>query len=180
VRALIRFVSRGEYGLREVPPLIKEVIRGDYWKGRRVPFRSFVDFVTSPPLDGLGADVATIKRLCGADAEALDLLDQALTGRQGKRPDLGNNVPEVVGRPEGNTVQKALRRLRKDRPDLHARVLSGELTPHGAMIEAGFRPRTLTVPLTVEGLGSAICRHLSPEQWAALVQLVEATMKVKR
>src|SRR6266446_1968274 len=29
---------------------------------------------------------------------------------------LGNNVPKV-GRPEGNTTAKALRRLRKDRPD---------------------------------------------------------------
>lgn len=29
-----------------------------------------------------------------------------------------------------------LRRLRKDRPDLHQRVLTGELSPHGAMLQA--------------------------------------------
>ncbi len=52
---------------------------------------------------------------------------------------------EKVTRPEGNTAAKALRRLRKERPDLHARVLAEELSPHAAMHEAGFRRRTLTV-----------------------------------
>lgn len=40
-------------------------------------------------------------------------------------------------RPDGNTVSYALRRLRKDRPDIHARVLAGEITAHAGMIEAG-------------------------------------------
>lgn len=44
-------------------------------------------------------------------------------------------------KPTGNSVAKALRRLRKDRPDIHARVLMGELSPHGGMIDAGFRKR---------------------------------------
>jgi hypothetical protein len=35
-----------------------------------------------------------------------------------------------------------MRRLRKDRPDTHARVLAGEITPHAGMIEAGFRKKT--------------------------------------
>jgi hypothetical protein len=35
-----------------------------------------------------------------------------------------------------------MRRLRKDRPDIHARVLAGELTPHAGMIEAGLRKKT--------------------------------------
>ena len=42
-------------------------------------------------------------------------------------------------RPSGTSSEYALRRLRKDRPDIHARVLAGELTPHGGMVEAGFR-----------------------------------------
>ncbi len=43
--------------------------------------------------------------------------------------------------PSGHSCERALRRLRKDRPDLHARVLSDELSPHAAMVEAGFRRR---------------------------------------
>jgi hypothetical protein len=45
------------------------------------------------------------------------------------------------GRPSGNSRAAFLRRLRKDRPDIHARVLAGELSPHAGMIEAGFRKR---------------------------------------
>jgi hypothetical protein len=79
-----------------------------------------------------------LKRICAEDKEALDMLDQATKRRQGERTDLGNNVPKVKGqgRPEGNTAAKALRRLRKDRPDLHARVLGGDLSPHAAAVEA--------------------------------------------
>ena len=44
-------------------------------------------------------------------------------------------------RPSGNSRAAFLRRLRKDRPDIHARVLAGELSPHAGMIEAGFRKK---------------------------------------
>ena len=37
--------------------------------------------------------------------------------------------------------RRLLRRLRKDRPDIHARVLAGELSPHGGMVAAGFRKK---------------------------------------
>jgi len=43
--------------------------------------------------------------------------------------------------PVGNSRAYALRRLRKDRPDIHARVLAGELTPHAGMTEAGLRKK---------------------------------------
>lgn len=51
-----------------------------------------------------------------------------------------DNVNKVV-RPDGNARQQALRRLRKSRPDLHKRVLGGELSAHAAMVEAGFRKK---------------------------------------
>lgn len=51
-------------------------------------------------------------------------------------------------------------KLRKDRPDLHAQVLAGELSPHAAMVEAGFRKRTITVPLE-PGAAATLRRHCS-------------------
>jgi hypothetical protein len=41
--------------------------------------------------------------------------------------------------PTGNSVSYALQKLRDERPDLHSRVLAGELTANAAMVEAGFR-----------------------------------------
>ena len=44
-------------------------------------------------------------------------------------------------RPDGTSAAAFHRRLAKDRPDIHTRVLAGELTPHAGMIEAGFRKK---------------------------------------
>jgi len=52
--------------------------------------------------------------------------------------------------PTGNARQYALRRLKKSRPDLHARVLAGELSPNKAMVEAGFRRKMIQVPFDPE------------------------------
>jgi hypothetical protein len=85
------------------------------------------------------------KNLCRDNTEALDALDKATTGRQGERTDPVNNVNEVSEeRPVGNSNTYALRKLRRDRPDLHRSVLDEEITPHAAMVEAGFRPRSAT------------------------------------
>jgi hypothetical protein len=74
------------------------------------------------------------------DQQDRDNQDQS---QQGRRSDLvddtSGNINEVERRPTGTSVEAALRRLRKARPDLHARVLAGELSAHAAMIEAGFR-----------------------------------------
>jgi hypothetical protein len=48
-----------------------------------------------------------------------------------------HGVHDHKERPAGNSVAAALRRLHKDRPDIHARVLAGEITAHAGMVEAG-------------------------------------------
>jgi len=87
-------------------------------------------------------------RVCRDTPHALDAVDRALQDgqRPGARADLVDNVNEVH-RPDGNATSAALRRLRKDRPDLHALVLEEQLSAHAAMVQAGFRPRTATIRL---------------------------------
>jgi hypothetical protein len=53
----------------------------------------------------------------------------------------GDRVVNTSGRPVGNSRAYALRRLRDQRPDIHARVLAGEISPHAGTVEAGFRKR---------------------------------------
>lgn len=178
VEALGSSLRRTGNGLEAVPGLVKEVLREEAWRefvtprGELVRHERFIDFVTTPPTKGLGASVDLIKRLVEPDPEAADLLDQALAGRQGKRTDLGNIVPEV-GRPEGNTRAKALRRLRKDKPELHADVLAGRLSAHSAMVQAGFRPKTVSVPVSrPDSIAAALRRHLSPDDIARLIKLL--------
>jgi hypothetical protein len=72
-------VKDGWLGLEDVPDLIKKILRESLWRerviqktGELVRFESFVDFVKTKPLEGLGADVSMLQRMCGSDIEALD------------------------------------------------------------------------------------------------------------
>jgi hypothetical protein len=102
----------------------------------------------------------------------VDRLDQMNPSRQGERTDLVNIVNEVQ-RPQGNSTAQALRRLRKDRKDLHARVLAGELTPHAAMIEAGFRKKWVQLPPDVPGAVQALRRHFDESQIKEIVRKLQ-------
>ncbi|MDP9356862.1 MAG: hypothetical protein M3Q71_24545 [Chloroflexota bacterium] len=68
----------------------------------------------------------------------MDLIDQATQNPHGVHV---GDVDNVNIRPDGNDPQYALRKLRKDRPDLHAEVIAGRKSPHGAMVEAGSHAR---------------------------------------
>ena len=178
VESLGSAIRSGEHGLSTVPDLLKRILREGSWRefttrrGEHVEHDRFERFVVTPPLQGIGATVDLVRQVIAHDTEAVDLLDQVLQGVQGKRSDLGNNIPEV-GRPEGTSKAKALRRLRKDAPELHTKVIAGDLSAHAAMVQAGFRPRTATVPIEdTERLAAALRRHLDADQLARLIALL--------
>jgi hypothetical protein len=84
------------------------------------------------------------------DLDDKDRRDQRPAGRPAKAESLYNNETDIQDykAPTGTSAAAALRRLRKDRPDIHARVLAGEITPHAGMVEAGFRKRAERKPLS--------------------------------
>jgi len=183
VAALIDTLRRGGSALESVPHQIKQILRDETWRhfvtrlGKEVRHERFADFVTTPPLAGLGADIALVRRLVADDVEALDLLDQALLdgSRQGKRNDLVNNINEVTERPMGTSRDYALRKLRKDAPELHAEVLAGRLSAHAAMVKAGFRPPTFTVRADSPQSVAATLRRRLPRE--ALVEIARLLME---
>lgn len=176
VDALGSALHRLDNGLGSVPGLLRRVLTEESWRifmtprGEVVEHDRFAEFVTTPPTKGLGASVELVRRIVADDVETLDLLDQALVGGQGERSDLVDNVNEVK-RPTGNSTDQALRRLRKDAPELHAEVLAGNLTAHAAMVRAGLRPRTATVRLDdPAAIARTLRKQLDPETLAALLQ----------
>jgi hypothetical protein len=78
------------------------------------------------------------------EMQRINAQDQAnkAASQQGQRTDLVDNdqtnINEVESRPTGTSTAAALRRLRKDRPDIHARVLAGALSQR--FIDAGKFP----------------------------------------
>jgi hypothetical protein len=165
-----------------------------YADGSVVKFGSFAKFVTSTK--GLNTTPVRIRSLIASDIELLDKLDQALGSHQGERRDLAaahgrervnvsiappdgalhvdaddgnivdpvNEVPDL--RPTGTSRQAALRRLRKDAPEYHAKVIAGEMSANRAMIDSGLRPpppkvrvqKTASVPEIAAVLRSQLTR----------------------
>src|SRR5205809_2119483 len=84
--ALFSAVHSGEHGLDTVPKLIKRGLQEKVWGERFVRtkqqhfdgFRTFAEYVTATPPEGLGASVQLVQRLVADDPEASDLLDRAL------------------------------------------------------------------------------------------------------
>lgn len=153
IRRVEQAVRHGGDTLEQLPGLLVRIIKEGMWRGyvvdptgEEVTFSSFEEFVTTNIPQGMGTTVQRLKHLCRDEPVALDAIDQVCRGKPGKRWDSRtsdpNNVDNVNSiRPTGNSRDAALRRLRDQRPDLHRRVLAGELSPHAAMIEAGFRKR---------------------------------------
>ncbi|MEU1418361.1 hypothetical protein [Kitasatospora sp. NPDC005751] len=177
VEALSSALDRGGSGLDNAPELLRRLLTDGSWRsfvtvrGELVEYERLADFVTTPPLKGLGATVALVRRVVDDDPVALDLLDQALQVQHGgdrSKVDIIN-----LAQPDGTSRAAALRRLRKDTPELHAEVLAGRLSAHAAMIQAGFRRRTVSVPVDdAEATARALRKHLTPDALAALAHLL--------
>lgn len=180
VEALGSSLRSGDHGLKAVPGLVKRVLAENAWRsfvtqrGELVEYDHFEEFVATPPLKGLGASLDLVRTLVRGDPVALDLFDSATKGQQGRRTDLLDNIQEVANAaPAGTSREAGLRRLRKDRPDLHAEVLAGAISTHAAMIKAGFRRRSMTVPVDKpENTAKALRRNLEPDQIKELVKLL--------
>lgn len=179
VDALSSALDSGGHGLSNVPALLKRLLAEEGWRefetvrGEVVRHERFVDFVAAPPLKGLGAEISLIKRIVADDREAVDLLDRVLQGEHGgDRSKLDNiQLASPSSAPTGTSQARALRRLRKDAPELHAEVIAGRLSAHAAMVKAGFRTRTISVPVErPDRVAAALRRHMTQEQLEELVR----------
>jgi len=127
------------------------------------------------------SDAVSLDYVRALTYQRADEQDRANPSRQGQRTDLvddKNNGVNEVERPTGNSTAAALRRLRKDRPDIHARVLAGELTANAGMNEAGFRKprksRKQTAFERAKGMLARLMPELSANERAHLVWMLHS------
>jgi hypothetical protein len=179
VEALSSSLTHGGTALGTVPKALRRLLEEGAWRefvtsrGEHVQHERFADFVTTRPLKGLGSDVDLVRRIVADDTEAFDLLDQALQNPVGSHRDSDNITISDTAGGRGASRQYALRRLRKDSPELHSDVLAGRLSAHAAMVQAGFRPKTLSVPVTrPEAVAKALLKYMSAEDIAKLIAVL--------
>jgi hypothetical protein len=196
---------RNSSSVENLPGLVKQVIAEEMWRehlfaktGEVFHFDNFKDFVETHAPDGLGIKVETLLRLCRDDAEALDMIDQALRDEstQGYRSNLnrGNFVDnihevssgdinsispvEIKGRPTGTPRQAGLRKLRAHAENnetiakLRDKVLIGEMSVNKALIEAGLRAERFTVTKDPEKAAQALRKSFNKEELEKLVALL--------
>lgn len=172
VETLGSSLKHGGSALSDVPDLLKRVLAENAWRefvtrrGEHVAHSRFADFVTTPPLKGLGSDIALVERIVAADDEAAELLRDALKEKPGPKSSR-NNITRTVS---GTGRSYSLQRLHKDAPELHDEVLAGNLSAHAAMVQAGFRPKTISVPVTrPDAVARALLKYMSADDIAQLI-----------
>lgn len=191
IAGILYYAIRDGKAIDDIPGLVKRIISGEMWKellvketGEVVNFKSFIDFVTTQPPEGLGTTLDTIKRLGSHDTEMLALVDGATKRKHGNttspRDAQGQYIPifdniqdwSIPKAPTGTSRQAGLRRIAKSRPDLHTRILSHEISVNAAMVEAGFRPKTLTIPIDPKRAAEVIKRQFSQDQISQLIEFL--------
>jgi len=179
-------ISRGDHLITQLPKTLRAVCGENEWgaqmwrqridkdTGQVYTFERFEDFVKTKPTAGIGASMKMLRDICREDPVALDLMDQAV-----QRPHGGTRVKMLNQQlePETGTEQggsdRHLRRLRRDRADLHERVLSGEMTASEAAVQAGFYPKRVSIRLdSAASAVATINKSASPEFIDEMIQLL--------
>lgn len=122
---------------------------GEYFKP--CPFK---EFVNNPFPRGLGTDADTLEDLLSHNTIAHNYFLKANERKHGGQQNNTNaandhktkhNNVMVRKAPQGNSIDYALRKLRTDAPEIHAKVIVGELSSNAGMILAGLKQPSPTV-----------------------------------
>jgi hypothetical protein len=157
VSSLQHSLAEGAHGIDCVPKLIVRVIAENLWcefycepMQSEVRHESFERYVTDNLPTGLGTTIRFLKNLCRDDTEAIEAIDRATKREPGNELGVNQHTRDELGTfdiiqdskaPTGTSRDAAIRRLRKDRPDLLEKVIAGQLSAHAAAIEAGHRKK---------------------------------------
>lgn len=181
IRGLQESLIHGGHSIAMIPKSIATIIDKDMWRewidpttGEVHEYETFDRFAAAPRPDGLNAKRQELLDLCHGHKDAQ---------RKIKRVWSVEELAQAPGRPAKSNVRNtninsstddanyAERRLRRDRKDLYDRVQGGELSPHAAMVEAGFRKKTITIPSDLDAAARRLVRHFDPDElYGAMIE----------
>lgn len=179
VDALGSALRRGDNALGAIPGLLKRILAEEAWRefitqrGEMVQHERFADFVTTPPLRGLGASMDLIDRIVGtSDPDLLRMLREAKKGKPGRPKKGEEKAMESIGISRGTADHEA-DRLAREAPEEYEAVRRGEKTIHAAAVAAGIRPRRISIRLDDPASAvRSIRNNATPEFWEEFRRLV--------
>lgn len=182
LQSALTSARRGMTSKADVCALIVQIVDNNYWRERVIlrtgetagPFKRFEEFVVTPPLAGLGTDIDFLRSIARDDPTALDAIDRATQQPVGvnQHTEGVNIVNTLDDRPQGNSADYALRKLRADAPEMHARVLAGELSPHAAMVQAGYRKKMYQIPADAEDAAIVLLKKFNADELQQIVEII--------
>jgi hypothetical protein len=143
-----------------------------------VRYKRFIDFVQDYPPDGLHTKMDVLMKICQSheDMEAVDLLARVSAGKPGGNNNPGGNNQhklvnvdninidqEAKDRPTGTSAAATMRRLAKDFPAIHEKVLEKRLSPNAAAREAGFRQPKFQMPTDATAAGRYLAQRVDAD-----------------
>lgn len=167
--------------------LLEATVKEKAWEELGI---SFVELVKEPPPIGMGLaehefrtlltlkhryedkDQSVRDRMKSVRRYVDDELDPALF-EHGANQHVGDY--NIKSSPRSGTSETyTLRRLKRDRPDLAEKVMNKELSANAAAVEAGFRPRMLSISLSCpESAFKSIMGNASQAYISTLASLFE-------
>ncbi len=193
VKRLYSRLREHKYDLVSVPSLIRQIVKNDLWRkfrvektGQVVEHDSFLEFITQPPPEGLGATYKNLWILCLDDVEAQEMLASLVPNES--VPTLIDKVNEA--KPSLDKLSKNLDFLRlkkeaekkanKKAAKLLQQIQEGvkdekgkPITPYRALVELGIRKKTTSIPKTVSGAATKLQRIFNQKQIGEIVSLLK-------
>lgn len=202
-------LREGGHGLNAVPGLLRQILTEKMWVKFDVEIggdiiekdhcpEDFAQFVTDDPPYGLGSSIDMLIRICAGHVDVIDLIDNEVQRDRGNlefdfrgNTELINvdnvniNQSSVNNRPDGNSQQSGLRRLRaeiakaktEDQRNkvkkLQSQVFNNELSVHRALVIIGARKETFTIPVDPNGAAKSIKKRFNQDQIAELINLLK-------
>jgi hypothetical protein len=153
-----------------VPSMIRSVITQRAWADKfdmhGNPFASFEQFVTTPLWEGLESSIEELCGFCRKRPEIVELIRRevgAVAAHGTNQHAVGVDI--VKSSEGGNAPTYALRRLKRDNPELAEEVMAGRLSAHAAAVQAGFRQATWSAPVDPGLLLIALARKYPNYIW---------------
>lgn len=108
-----------------------------------------------PPEDSLSGDADFEEAMADLNTDSVEeILDNI------------QDSPQPPKAPTGTSKEAGLRRLRKDRPDLHQEVIDGKKSVHAACVEAGFRKKPKNIETAKRAVEKMTTEELQEfKQW---------------
>jgi len=153
IRDLQQAIGHGGEQVFDVAPrVLRRVLEDRLWADQKdrdgQPFRSFEAFATHILWQGLESSIPDLLLYCRNHDEVAELIRREVEGAEYQpRGEDGRFLRSnnVTTEDRGNAPTYALRRLKRDHPELAEKVVAGKLSAHAAAIEAGFRQPTIAV-----------------------------------